>query len=717
MDSSDDSSSSDSDSVASEAASAVKPLTLDPAAVRALAASANCQELIDEPGIEEEYTNNNFSRSRSSLHYATTSISSDHHPLSFDTTQTTSEEEGDPSTTNSSSSFLRRLRKTFSREEGDNNSSPQHPKQSPREKEHILSFLAFDPLSVEQLAAEADGKKKSGYELGGAGVARVDVYCRSGTVIVSRVVIVPNNNDTTLSDEPAESIAIHDDDSRSTSEDGINEPSVLPRKTSNHIQNTRIRRIIRQNVTQEALRCILSNPHTLASVDESVVAPISYDQVRAEEKLNEEDFRLIQDEMARMHVANAIITAALMGIGGDDLERVMQLDSFEYNPTDVGKTSQLIQDETDQLLSFQIEIRRNIEIADIGLAILMGEREKLEKMMGIEKGEEKKNDDNDESSEQDTTNEDDDDDNDSTESESSRSASCDYEAEELARQARYAMIMFRAMGCEVEYSFPSDLADNLEAALMGQSNNDNDSSDSDDDDSRNDVQQRGRSKTKRKVLPGESIPKKRQLGLAPIAAIPTNGEGCIVLRENGAFNVVGHIPKILEEYLFQDDAPFPEYIALGSNDRYFVKFDDGSYYFYGPNSLTRILNEKVTKIQKGKGKNRGAKNNVSIASVAFGKELDDFFIVFTDGSWECDGELHKGLDKLLNDRGNRADLLWVSLGPDNEFCVKARNGRVWWGGVSDEINEALFDITEGSETDVKYISFGVDGSYFLTHRG
>jgi len=703
------SSSSDSDGVTSEAASSSKPLTLDPEAVRALAASAGCQELIDEPGVDEEHTHN-FSRSRSSLHYATTSSSIDH-PPSFGITQTTSEE--DPSTI-SSSSLSRHL---FSRDEGEN-SSQRHRKLSSGEKEHILSFLAFDPLSVEQLAAEADGKKKkSGHELGGAGVARVDVYCRSGTVIVSRVIIISNNNDTTASDEPAESIAIHYE-SRSSSEDDIVEPAVLPRKDSD-TQNTHIRRIIRQHVSQEALRCIFSDPNKIASLDESIAAPISNGKDRAEEKVNDEDVHLTQDEMARMHVANAILTAALLGIGGDDLERVMQLDSFDYTPKDVGKTSKLLQDETDQLLSFQIEIRRNIEIADIGLAILMGEREKLEKMMGVEKGEEKKNDDYDLSSEQDSTNEENDD-SDSTESESSGSASCDYEAEESARKARYAMIMFRAMGCEVEYSFPSDLADSLEAALMGQSANDNDSSDSDDDESRNDVQHRGRSRTKRKILPGEIIPKKRQLGLAPIAAIPTNGEGCIVLRENGAFNVVGHIPKILEEHLFEDDlrddAPFPEYIALGSNDRYFVKFDDGSYYFYGPTALTRILNEKMSRIQ-GKGKKRGAKNNVSVASVAFGKELDDFFVVFTDGSWECDGELHKGLDKLLIDRGHRADLLWVSLGPHNEFCVKARNGRIWWGGVSDEINEALFDITEGSETDVKYISFGVDGSYFLTHRG
>ena len=663
MESSDDDSSSDS--VESEAASAAKPLTLDPESVRALAASAGCQELIGESGNEN--INNNVSRGRGRLHYATTSTSSDY-PISFDTTQTTSdsEEEEDPSI-NAAPSFLSRLRKTFSRDEEDDNSSQQQQiqKHSPRENEHILSFLAFDPLSVDQLVAEADGKKNSGNELDEAGVARVDVYCRSGTVIISRVVsVVPNCSEISSSKDDSSTSA-------RSSEDDINEPPVLPGKAS----NTQNRRIIRQNVSREALRCIFANPPKLATIDESIFAHAQEEKVN--EKVNDEAFHATRDEIARRHVANAIITR--MGIGGDDLERVMKLDSFDHKPaTDVDKTS--------KLLSLQIDIKRKIEIADVGLAILMGEREKLKKMMSVKKGDSLEQDD---------------------ESESSRSASCDNEAEELARQSRI-------MGCEVEYSFPSDLADYLEAALMGQStNDDNDSSDS--DDSRNDVR-RGRSKTKRKILPGESKPKKRQLGLSAIAAIPTNGEGCVVLRKNGAFNVVGLIPKILEELLFRDDAPapFPEYIALGSNDRYFVKFDDGSYYFYGPTSLTRIIDEKMSKTQKGNHKNG---EHLSLASIAFGKELDDFFVVFSDGSWECDGDLHKGLDKLLIDRGNRADLLWVSLGPDNEFCLKARNGRVWWGGVSDEIREALCDITERSETDVKYISFGVDGSFFLTHRG
>lgn len=613
---------------ASEIASAAKPLSLDPDTVRALAASTGCQELM----IDEQ---------------------------SIDLT---------------------------------NNSSRRHKKKSLKEKEHVISFLAFDPLSVDQLAAEADNGDKKGRNGEGEGVARIDVYCLSGTVIVP-----PKNNSTALSER------YHEGGSRSSE-------AMSSSAKARTVENTQTRRIIRKNVSQSELRYLFSNPPIVTTVHESTSNSNSYDKDVVKENLNEE-YQLAHDEMARMHVANAIINTTMMGVGGDDLERVMQLEAFDSNPLDAGKTSQLLRDEYDQLQSLQIEDREKVDIADIGLAILMEEKRQLEKMMGNEK-EVKRNHDTNESLELDATIQDDDDDNYSAESESSTRSSCNYdEAEEHEQQSRSERL--RIMGCEVEYSFASDLIDDLEAALMGQSSNDDDSSDS--DDSCNDLC-RGRSKTKRKILPGEIEPLKRQLRLSAIAAIPTNGDGCVVLRENGAFNVVGRIPKLLEEQLFREDAPFPEYISLGSKDRYFVKFDDESYYVRGSTSLNRALNVKMAEKRKVKGKNRAKNKKISIASVAFGKESDTFFVVFSDGSWECGGELHDELDKLLTDRGNRADLVWVSLGPKNEFCLKARNGRIWWGGVSEEIGELLFDITDGSEHEVDYISFGVDGSFFLTYH-
>ena len=638
---------SDSSSAAVSAHCNKPLLALDPEAVRALGASAGCQELIGEPPLDER---------SNLLHYATTTSSS------YDKYSTPFTEE------------------------------KQHNKKE--DDEHILSFLAFDPLSVEQLAAEADGKENKTGEFVGAGVARVDVYCLTGTVMVSRVIIAPNiydNNSVVQDDELSENQVINY--AIRSSDDHINNSKIV----EGNDKNTRIRRIIRRKCTPEALRCIFSNPHKFTTIDESLFTPIN----------NHNDTEEVDYEMARLHVAKAIINAAINGIGGDDLERVMQLETIINSHNNPADTDNNDEDERrmDDLLSAQVEIRNKIEIADIGLAILMGEKERLEKMMDMnnkmEKVEEKKSPrqlDTEKrgSMGQNSTADDSDDDNDSDSEDVSTAAS------ESTRNAEL-------LNLPVEYSFPSDMADTLEEALLGHSTNDDESTDSI-------LPRRGRSKTARKVHPGDIRQKKRRLGISAITSIPTNGEGCVILRENGAFNVVGYIPKILEERLFDRDGPFPEYISLGSNDRYFVKFDDGTYYFYGPDSMAKLLEKRMPQRQRGKGKKKrrgGKSNNLSVASVAFGREIEDFFVVFTDGSWECDGFLHKGLDKLLDDRGNLADLLWVSLGPDNQWCLKARNGRVWWSGVSDEISEALFDITDARETDVKYISFGVDDSYFL----
>ena len=51
--------------------------------------------------------------------------------------------------------------------------------------------------------------------------------------------------------------------------------------------------------------------------------------------------------------------------------------------------------------------------------------------------------------------------------------------------------------------------------------------------------------------------------ISPIVAIPTNGKGCVVIRKNGAFDVVGEIPDKLHKKLFQE-LTLPVKIELGT---------------------------------------------------------------------------------------------------------------------------------------------------------
>ena len=52
-------------------------------------------------------------------------------------------------------------------------------------------------------------------------------------------------------------------------------------------------------------------------------------------------------------------------------------------------------------------------------------------------------------------------------------------------------------------------------------------------------------------------------GNSPIITIPTNGEGCVVLRGDPTFNVVGEISEVLSKKLFRRHGPLLVCITLG----------------------------------------------------------------------------------------------------------------------------------------------------------
>ena len=148
-----------------------------------------------------------------------------------------------------------------------------------------------------------------------------------------------------------------------------------------------------------------------------------------------------------------------------------------------------------------------------------------------------------------------------------------------------------------------------------------------------------------------------------------------------------------------------------------MHFTDGSFYFYGPPSLSQTLIKGNKNQRRGKDRDRGKRGEVTVVSVAFGKELDDWFVVRSDGSWEANGSLPQGLEDLLKNRKGRGDLLWVALGvSSDEWCLAAMNGRIWWEGVSNEADEALARVlAEDGENELKYIDFGADDTFFLLH--
>ncbi len=94
----------------------------------------------------------------------------------------------------------------------------------------------------------------------------------------------------------------------------------------------------------------------------------------------------------------------------------------------------------------------------------------------------------------------------------------------------------------------------------------------------------------------------------------------------------------------------------------------------------------------------------TVRSVAFGENFNDCFVVYEDGWWYCSGSIPNGLDSKLKARQSRADLDRVSLGPNGEWFLRARNGRSWWGGVSDLFNSDAREVMKvgGDITDIQF---------------
>lgn len=532
-------------------------------------------------------------------------------------------------------------------------------------------------------------------------LARVDVYCESGTVMTCRAVEAP--------DEAA---------------------------------GASVRRVVRRRCNIGALRRIFADPPSITQIDPGIVSeeeeskstrepsPVRINRtarlMEQQSKLDSAQSLFIQeqekkylkrlrkDERMRQCVGNAILEGGIVDI--------QSFSSNEYESQPTPNESNVTGDDLppSDIHEKQKLLKNSIEFADMGIAVLYGEAERLKKMMdGIKKEKEKHKTNADAGDEKSLSTHQSTDD-------GSSSSGTDTVMSEMARVLQ---------GCEVEYSFNHEYHDVLEAALMGDDDSSDDSSAEESKTVRK-LQKRGRSRppsafagyskkmssSGKKSATGyprqDQMSPNRQDQMSPITAIPTNGQSCIILREDGSFDTIGTLSDRIENQLFpKKGLVVPEQIFLGTKDRHFIRFRDGQFVFYGPPDLAKVLNQKRNRQRRGKNRNRGKREKMQqakVTSLAFGKAIDDFFLVRSDGSWHSNGNLPEGLEDLLDKRNDNIDLEFVSIGPDDEWAVKDKTGRVYWGGVSDEVDERLEEILEYS--DVFWIDFGLEESYFLLHK-
>ena len=178
-----------------------------------------------------------------------------------------------------------------------------------------------------------------------------------------------------------------------------------------------------------------------------------------------------------------------------------------------------------------------------------------------------------------------------------------------------------------------------------------------------------------------------------VTCISCGGKATIMLYENERPSWTAGIPSLLYKKLNgrQKSLPNPDYVAIGSQDRYYVRFSDGSAQWVGCDQMTKELKEEKRRVK----------------TVAFGEFWDSYFIVFDDGWWSY-MNIPAALVKLITSRNKRDDLTCVSLGPKGEYYMRARNGRAWWGNLESNNMASISKVKDC----VQFMDFG-DGDNFL----
>eukprot|EP00924_Labyrinthula_sp_SR-Ha-C_P006128 snap_masked-scaffold_54-processed-gene-0.23-mRNA-1 protein AED:1.00 eAED:1.00 QI:0/-1/0/0/-1/1/1/0/358 len=138
-----------------------------------------------------------------------------------------------------------------------------------------------------------------------------------------------------------------------------------------------------------------------------------------------------------------------------------------------------------------------------------------------------------------------------------------------------------------------------------------------------------------------------------------------------------NLPKALKTTLRKRDYELPEpiYCALGSGDRYFLKFSNGSFEWVASKSFSKLI-KRYPKIYK----------------VAFGADWDSYHIIFLDGT-QAWNNIPPQLEKILENRKDtQPDVREISLCPDNPafFHVIFSDGSWRSHGVPEVMEKQLY---------------------------
>jgi hypothetical protein len=182
-----------------------------------------------------------------------------------------------------------------------------------------------------------------------------------------------------------------------------------------------------------------------------------------------------------------------------------------------------------------------------------------------------------------------------------------------------------------------------------------------------------------------------------ITCAAINGKSAVFIYQSGRWKATDKIPRQLLTKLLQHKSA-PVYISIGSKDRYYASFEDGKKVWDGPKSMDFFFLQKP------------------VRCVAFGRAANDIVVVYEDGSWKHFGNISTGLNALLTDNGRASNIDCITMGANGEYFVKDKEGQMWWGGVSEVIEEVFNEMDENGR-ELQFVDFGcLNDSYFMMYN-
>lgn len=132
-------------------------------------------------------------------------------------------------------------------------------------------------------------------------------------------------------------------------------------------------------------------------------------------------------------------------------------------------------------------------------------------------------------------------------------------------------------------------------------------------------------------------------------------------------------PQLFEQLANRSkDMPSASDVAIGTEDRFYLRFADGKQEWVASDECTTAIKSKA------------------VAKVSFGRDWDDFVVLHKDGSCTWAG-LPSQLEAKLDGLGPKSPpLSTVNLGPEGEWCVRPgapgrRQSSPPWPGLAPQV--------------------------------